>query len=182
MFAMIKIQRGFLAVVVTWTLAGCSNPTLPAPVVFHDGRVNPCARVAEPERTTKVQLFYATGRIPDGKPSQPSYTNDASKHLRLGVATVQFGKEGTTFEELCAASAGGKDKLPIKTVGVQEMAGISNAIFQAETDEVLPDEAQWLAAVNRQLDRTPNKQINIYLHGCNTSFEGELLTAAPFFH
>src|SRR4051794_10488710 len=110
---MIKIQRGFFVVAVACALAGCYNPTLPAPVVFHDGRVNPGVRVAEPERTNTVQLFYATARIPDGKPSKPSYNNDASKHLRLGVATVQFGKDDTTFEQLCAASSPGKEKLPI---------------------------------------------------------------------
>jgi esterase/lipase superfamily enzyme len=165
----VNSRSAILVVVVSCiVLAGCHREPLSTPVVFHDGRVDPCARVPAPERTTQIQLFYATSRRAAGTPDAPRYTNDVSDELRLGSASVQLGDDSTTWERLCAISTGklSVEKLPMSIRQMQEFAG----------------SLEWSNAINRQLDRTPNKQINIYVHGCNTDLGPELLTAAPFFH
>src|SRR5438309_1495261 len=99
-----------VAAVLLWTLHGCRTPTLPAPVVFHDGRIDPCARIPPQARTNQVQILYATSRRPTGSPSSPTYSpaysNDVGDELKLGVATVQFGGDDTTWEQLCSMSIG----------------------------------------------------------------------------
>lgn len=183
---MMRLHRYAICLIVVIVLApcGCHTPKMPSPVVFHDGRVDPCARIPESERTTTVQLFYATSRRATGTPSDPSYSNDMSNDLRVGVATVQLGREGTTWEQLCAASTGKlsvtEPKLSIKEV--REMARLSKPSDKPTPEAFSADELAWADAINRQLDRTPNKQVNIYIHGCNTDLGGEFLMAAPFFH
>src|SRR2546430_2675132 len=156
---------------------GCHTAKMPSPVVFHDGRVDPCARIPESERTTTVQLFYATSRRATGTPSSPSYSNDMSNDLRGGVAPLQLGREGTTWEQHCAASTGKtsvtEPKLSIKEM--RELARLSKPSDKPPPAAFTADELAWADAINRQLDRTPNKQVNIYIHGCNTDLGPELL-------
>jgi esterase/lipase superfamily enzyme len=181
---MVKTAGCFL-VAVACALAGCHSAKMPSPIVFRDGRVDPCARIAEADRTKEVQLFYATSRRPKGSPSRPSYSNDVSQTLRLGVATVQLGGDDMTWEQLCAASTGkvSLEKLPMKITAMREVARLPKPSQPPTTDEeVIADQLAWADAIDRQLDHTPNKQVNVYVHGCNTDLEPELLMAAPFFH
>jgi esterase/lipase superfamily enzyme len=155
-------------------LHGCSTSKMPSPVVFHDGRIDPCARVPPTERTNNVDLLYATSRQATGIPAKPSYSNEVSSDLTLGVATVQLGGDDMTWERLCAISTGKEviSKLPMTITQMTEVARLTGAA----------DAHVWADLINRQLDRTPNKQVNIYVHGCCTDLDPEILTAAPFFH
>src|SRR3954465_1285571 len=165
-----------VATVLLWTLHGCRTPTVPSPVVFHDGRIDPCARIPPEERTNQVQILYATSRCATGNPSNPTYSNDVTDELKLGTATVQFGGDDTTWDQLCAMSRGNMpvSKMPMRVTAMQEMARLSDA--------ATPSEREWAEVINRQLDRTPNKQVNLYVHGCATHLVYELPTAAQFFH
>src|SRR5262249_39036021 len=147
---------------IALAFCGCHTAKMPSPIVFHDGRVDPCSRVPESERTTSVQIFYATSRRATGDPAKPSYSNDMSNDLRVGVATVQLGRAGTTWEQLCEASTGKlsvtKPQLSIKDI--HETARLSKPSDQPTPENFSADELAWADAINKQLDRTPNKQIN----------------------
>ena len=174
-------------IAVVCVLAGCHSETMPVPVVFRDPRIDPCARIPAAERTNKVQILYATSRRATGSPSKPTYSNDVTSDLRLGVATVQLGGDDMTWEQLCQISTGKVTarKLPMSIPRMQEMARLSEpaqSSAQSRNVSATTDELAWAELINRQLDLTPNQQVNIYVHGCNTDLGAELKTAAPFFH
>src|SRR4051812_42192088 len=117
-----------VAIGLIWVAAGCSSSKWPTPVVFHDQRIDPCARVPQDQRTNKVDLLYATSRQASGNPLKPSYSNDVSKDLTLGTATVQLGDEDLTFDRLCAISTG-KEKvngMPIKVTQMSEVGKLGD--------------------------------------------------------
>lgn len=161
-----------IAIVLICITTGCSSSEWPTPVVFRDGRVDPCARVPEAEQTNRVNLFYATSRRPTGSAMKPTYSNDVSNDLTLGASTVQLGDDDMTFRRLCAISAG-KEKVSKMPMTITQMSEVGKLGQSAQ-------EQAWADAINRQLDRTPNKQVNIYVHGCCTDLEPELKGVAPF--
>src|SRR3954468_17389749 len=96
------------AVLVTcaWVLAGCGTSVkmMPTPVVFEGGRINLFAELPPPERTTSLDVFYATDRTGSGPADNRRYGNGVDSKLKLGTATVRFGGGGETWDELVRAS------------------------------------------------------------------------------
>src|SRR5262245_42182206 len=131
-----------LLVATACVINGCRAAKMPSPVVFHDGRVDPCNRIPQSERTTKVQVFYATSRGANSETSEPKYSNAMSDDLRVGVATVQLGGDEMTFEQLCAVSRGQETikKLPLSIVEMRETARLSKLSDSPSVDGFTADE------------------------------------------
>jgi esterase/lipase superfamily enzyme len=137
-------------------LCGC-NPTThlkPLPVIYGPGRLDLCSITPEGRRTSGVQVFYATNRKPDVPPGDRGYGNDVDSSLHLGVAGIQIADKGTSWGEICQASAGGDGDPTFKLRELTEFA----------------DPADFYDLINQQLAITPNHEVNIYVHGFFTRF------------
>src|SRR5689334_25380245 len=102
----------------------------PLPVIYAPGRVDLCALVPESRRTSDVRVFYATNRQPDGPVEQRRYGNGVDDTLHLGVASVQVGKPGATWDEVCQASRG-EDGDPVFAVNRASEFPDSSAFCEA---------------------------------------------------
>ncbi|HSI32941.1 MAG TPA: alpha/beta hydrolase [Tepidisphaeraceae bacterium] len=153
---------------VVLALCGCdiSTSLRPMPVIYGPGGLELCSIIPESQRTRDLQVFYATNRKPEGPPEHRKYGNDVGPSLRLGIATVQMGKDGDTWDSICQASSGrgGDPKF--------------NLVRSAESSDAAPP---W-DAINRQLALTPNREVNIYVHGYYTSFDVAVELLAKMLH
>jgi esterase/lipase superfamily enzyme len=143
---------------------GCASHVKlkPLPVVFQPGRadsIDLCSAIAEPQRTPDVPIFYATNRTPKGPADDRTYTNGVSKELRFGVANVAMGERGESWQDTCNGDA---------TFRVERFA-------ERDADA-------FVEAIDRQLATSPNRQVNIYVHGFKTYTEWETEVLAKLFH
>jgi esterase/lipase superfamily enzyme len=137
-------------------LCGCNPSThlKPTPVIYGPGRLDLSSITPEARRTSEVQVFYATNRKPDVPADDRGYSNDVDSLLHLGVAGIQIGDNGTSWGEICQASAG-QDAGP--TFKLRELTEFA-------------DPADFYDLINQQLATTPNHEVNIYVHGFFTRF------------
>jgi esterase/lipase superfamily enzyme len=155
-------------------LGGCAWTLMPTPVVFWGDEIDPFGWMPQEERTTTVKIFYATDRKAAGDVDDRRYTNGRGKALRLGEATVRIGGKHLTWDELSAESnsAVRRRSIPIVLLEATEQGSLAD-----------PDGAQaFVDAVNAQLARSRQKDINIYIHGANVNFKRPCLVSAELFH
>jgi esterase/lipase superfamily enzyme len=155
-------------------LGGCQWTMMPTPVVYWNDEIDPGAFTPEADRSTMVKVFYVTDRKASGKMEDRRYTNGRGKVLRLGEATVRIGSKHMTWDDLHAASNSSQRRRTIPIV-------LKNASEYGSLDEPEGEQA-FAEAINRQLGRSRNKDINIYLHGANVNFARPCLVSAELFH
>jgi esterase/lipase superfamily enzyme len=176
------MARTFLLLAAMWLLGGCSPSAvrlMPTPTMFTSGAPGLFGAGADADRDTTIQILYATNRLPEGPPDAPNYSRNRGDQLRFGVATLQVGDGTKTWESLQAMSTsvveGERPKITLKAT--REMA-------------VLPDGAPapgqdaeaFFAYVDALVGRGSNRDLLIYVHGANSSFERAAAQAAQFQH
>jgi len=164
-----------------WLLGACSSPVrlMPTPVLFTSGESVPFTAVPAAAQSTEIEILYATNRFPVGPLGSRHYTRVRSNQLRLGVATLQVGDESKTWESLQAMSTsadeGERPVLSLKTT--REMAVIDD-----DAPSLGSDAEAFFAYVDALLERSPNRELLIYVHGANTDFDRAAAQAAQFQH
>lgn len=151
---------------------------MPAPTVFRDGEKN--AFGANPSLTEdpRIELFYATNRLPIGPRDNRIYTVVPGRDLHTGVSTVRIGEEGTTWDKIYAWSTGASDdRRPfLHLENMNEQATI-------ETEAPLSADAKtWFKQINDALARSRYKDVIVYVHGANTTVERAAGQAAQLHH
>ncbi len=169
-----------LIVAVTIGLSFYQPPMrlMPAPTVFLDGQPNAFAGNPSLKADPRIELFYATNRLPVGPRDNRLYAVVPGRDLNTGVASVRIGEEGTTWDKIYAWSTGtSEDQRPfLHLETMNEQASIAN-------DERLSAEAKaWFAEINKVLERSRDKDIIVYVHGANTTVERAAGQAAQLHH
>ncbi|MFZ8891779.1 MAG: hypothetical protein ACO2YV_14220, partial [Pseudomonadales bacterium] len=82
---------------------------MPAPTVYRDEEFSPFADGFSPESLPYRGMLYVTDRRPAsaGKPPDPAdphYVGKRGEGLRAGVASIQLGEGGFTWEEAIRVS------------------------------------------------------------------------------
>ena len=151
------------------TVCGCDVGIhlKPVPVIYGPDRLDLASITPENRRTTEMKIVYATDRKPEGPEDHRTYGNDIDSKLHMGVATVQVGEKGGTWEQLSRASSGQGDEDPL---------------FDLVRSAEFPDRAPIWDAINRQLAMTPNHEVNIYVHGFFTKFDTAVELLAKLMH
>ncbi len=129
---------------------------MPAPLIFQgDG-----ARLfdLEPalEAGGRLDIFYATSRLPVGPRDNRIYTVVPDRQLHVGQAELRIGQE-STFDQIREWSTGGD-------------AGDRPFLYLDRMRES-EAEADWLATIDAELARSRDKDILVYVHGANTTVE-----------
>lgn len=151
---------------------------MPTPTVFRDGAPNAFAANPGLTRDNRITLFYATNRLPVGPRSSRTYAVVPGRDLQLGVATLRIGTEATTWQSLYAMSTSAVDdrrpRLNLETLA--ELGTVD------EDGTLSPGTRAWLGLVNAAIDRSPDKDIIVYVHGANSTVERAAGQAAQLRH
>ena len=150
---------------------------MPPPLLFqHDGAAFGLA--ADLPEDSRLEVFYATSRLPAGPRDNRLYTVVPDRKLHLGLAEMRIGAEGTTWNQLLewSTGSGGSDRPFIYLERMDEHATVAPA------EEPAPDAAAWLADIDAALARSPDADIIIYVHGANTTVERAAGQAAQLQH
>ncbi len=170
-------------------LAGCAKTPvftlMETPAIYHKAAVDPFAHLDPILRGTVMSVFYATNRQPrySGAGGLP-YGNAKDKVLNLGIATLRFGDENFSWEELYAASiAPERDyQVTISLLDCDQLAKLPED-FRPEARQVLTAEQQdFAAAINMQLAVAQDKEIMVYVHGTKVDFLNSLVITAEVDH
>lgn len=166
------------AVVVALSFYHPPMRLMPVPAVFLDGGTNAFGANSALTPDQRIAMFYATNRRPSGPQGNRTYAVVPDDRLHAGVVTVRIGDEGTTWDTIYAWSTGNAgDRRPfLHLENLDEQATI-------EADQPLsPDTRAWLAGINEALERSPDRDLTIYVHGANTTVERAAGQAAQLKH
>ena len=119
---------------------------MPPPLLFQDAGLAGFD-VAPLVPDDRIELFYATNRLPVGPAGDRTYTVAPDRQLHLGTATTRIG-EGATLDQLIEWTTGATDDRPfIRLERMQEAATLPAGA------EPTPEAAAWLAAVDARARR-----------------------------
>jgi esterase/lipase superfamily enzyme len=157
------------------TTGGCGSKVKlePKPVIYKGGRFDLAEMAPPSQRTRDLRVFYATNRVAKGPVDERDYTNGVYDGLRLGVANVSMGEKGDTWEEIC------NENPTFHVTSFQELARLKGP---PATSRPAGAADPFVKAVSEQLAISPNKQVNIYVHGYRTDMEWECGVLAKLFH
>jgi len=180
-------------------LTGCEGPAkLPVtPNVLRDGSGSQMLAQLPPEqRTIDMPVVYVTDRAPVAGPSsRPSYGVQRSPSLAYGLATVSLDP-APTWEELVSASGTASDGqrygLTVSQIEEHGKMILSPASMEMHDGmlRLRPEVAERVTRENRnftdlvcsRLATSSRKDVYIYVHGVDNSFEDAVSRAAVMWH
>lgn len=169
-----------LAVLVVGVLAAAfQHPPMrlmPAPLLFQKGG-SAIVELAPALVDDRINLFYATSRLPIGPRENRIYTIAPDRRLHFGEARLRIG-EGSTLDELreWSTGTGGGDRPFIYLDRMREVATLG------QDEPPGPDTAAWLADLDAAVQASRTKDVIVYVHGANTTVERAAGQAAQLNH
>ena len=184
------LKRGLLLVILFLPIAaGCGRSLMPTPAVYWSGDVDPWDDVPQERQSPWTEIFYATDRPASGDADDRTYKNGRGPAVRVGEVRVRLGSSSTTWDDLVEASKTKKRprSLPLVQGDAHEFGALTATVGERAgvKDPALLDPAGQQAfadAINRRLDGSARRNINIYVHGANVAFYDSVVVAAEFFH
>jgi esterase/lipase superfamily enzyme len=158
-------------------LSGCTTTDhgfilMETPVIYHQAEIDPFAHLDESQKTTSINVFYATNRNPQpSRPKQP-YGNGISTRLHVGQAAILMGDPDTRWEHLYNASISPSRERPVELYlgGTSEMASIAQDEFLDKDQILSPSLKNFADAINLELAKSENKALMVYVHGAKFDF------------
>jgi len=147
-------------------------------------------------KNTEVPLFYITDRKPErDENGNLEYGFGRSMSLAFGTTVVDLG-EDITWEELLKASRTQQrlKEVPMKRRELTEIVrGPNTPIPYTEVDGKIVQDPEYLAKretvketfrqeIVRHLDRTPRKEVFIFVHGFHNDFNDAAFVMAELWH
>jgi esterase/lipase superfamily enzyme len=160
--------------------ASCSGNVvrtmIPTPIVMQDERLDFSRIVLAESRATEVRVLFATTRAPAPPDAPERYTSRPGDTVRLGVAQVQLGEPKWSFDELVESDRTSRPEAPrpARVVAVEEFG-----VFGAPGSEA---ERQFVAAIDRQLETSPNGSVVIYVPGYRATFDQVMMLMGSWGH
>jgi esterase/lipase superfamily enzyme len=189
------IRLSIMAITLTMTLllASCRSVLMATPAVVSVGSIDPFELVLEERQNSQAPVFIASARKPSGK-NDPArfYTTKRSREVCLGRAVVGIGP-GMSWDELTAESLVDKRKKnpSVKLDSYEEYGPLwstfwppdykFNPNWRAPDIDHAPGD-RFVEEINDMLSSSGYKQITIYVHGFNTTFEKNTIMAGEFWH
>lgn len=163
---------------------------MPAPTVYQNEDFSPFSNDFNPESLPYRGMLYVTDRRPAGNgepsdPADPYYVGKRGEGLRVGVASIQLGEGGFTWEEAKRVSMASErgEGYRLSVTGVDELGFLEPSIepFIEAPDFPVADET-FAALVNDKLAQSEQKDVYIYVHGYRVRFEYPVLVATELWH
>lgn len=189
-----------LIVVGATSLAGCATKVrelMPTPDVFHLPTARAIFEQVPPERRSEsIDLLYITDRAPDKTAeAELPYGEERSRSLAFGSATVTLQPQMGWDELKRHSLTDPRDEQITMELGtVKELGRYPNEPYRVEVlgggigrDPATLAEHRRVdnalqAEIQRRLKTAPTKEVVLYVHGFNETFEGPAYTAAELCH
>lgn len=139
---------------------------MPPPLLFQDSGSEIVERAAALADGSRVDIFYATSRLPVGPRDNRIYSVAPDTRLHVGRAELRIGEEGSTIDQMLEWSFGA-DQGDRPFVHLERMS--ESATLTGPEDAGVA--ADWLAAIDAELARGRDRDVLIYVHGANTTVE-----------
>jgi len=164
-------------------LSACQPPVrlMPAPALFLNGEHNLFAANENLDKSSQIQVFYATNRMAFGPSAAPAYTVFPGDDLHMGVATLDIGGGGRSwdwlYEQSTNASAERRPQLLVNSMDPQASVPLGSSV-DAPGEEALA----YFRQIDQALARSADHDLTIYVHGANTSVGRATAQAAQYRH
>lgn len=187
-----------LSIALLWLGTGCrTTPQLmPTPNVYLNRLTNAFANVPPALRSNVVDVLYVTDREAqvDGQ-GQLRYGRGRSPSLAYGQSRISLG-DGMSWGALCTESraAHRRHSIPVRLLGLRELGRFPDTpmlvVADGEGSEPSVDPAAALARmqarlqaeIQRRLELTPRKDVIVFVHGFNLTFERATALTAQLWH
>ena len=146
---------------------------MPAPIIMQDPRLDFTRFVAPENRTPDVRVLYATTRAPAPPADSQHYLRRAGDAVFLGLANVQLGEPGWSFDELVESDRTSTTETlrPARVISVDEFGVMGTA-----ADEAL------IAAIDRQLESSRTGAVVLYVPGYRVDFNRVMVLMGSWVH
>lgn len=178
-----KLPVYLVLVLAIAIVTGCSKTVymMPAPAAISTGELDPFADTPEEEQSSNILLGYATNRKPVGAKKSRFYTRDFDQDVRIGNAVVRIGDGKKTWDEIRELSRDGvrKEQVILSMDHVEELA-----VLEADDplDTLTPEMRELMENFNRYIEKSPLKDVTVYVHGANNNFYRTAAQAAQYRH
>jgi esterase/lipase superfamily enzyme len=179
-------------------ITGCTKTYyLPAtPNLYTQTGENPYADLSEDLQTPSVKLLYATDRTKvQTEDGSLAYGTGRSPATSFGHCIVEMGKDSTWGDiETASVNLGGGKKFPFEITETYESfqyPDTSGAVDLIDgqvsfTQEYLTNKANaeklLEQALSEQLAKASRKEVFVFIHGINNSFESSVFRMAQLWH
>lgn len=160
---------------------------MPTPAAFVQAGAEAFAANPALVKDNRIEIFYATNRLPVGPRDNRLYAVVPGRDLLLGVATVGVGEPDRGWAWLHELSTrepmpgdGRRPWLPLRRM--QEIGTIADDELPRGAADLTPGTRAWLALVNAALATSPDRDIILYVHGANSTVERAAGQAAQLRH
>jgi len=169
---------------------------MPTPDLYAADASYPAEKVPEAFRKSRVRLLYLTDRAPIARESGAiAYGAKRSLSLAFGTVVVGIG-DGLSWPSLVASSEGSRRKrsIPVKVLDRSELERFPPTPFPFEIDHdrivespaiVRAQDAaakQFRAVLQEELSGASRKEVVIFVHGFNDSFDYAAQELAEMWH
>ncbi len=191
--------KGLVPLAAALLLGGCATqrPLMPTPNVYALGLEQAYADSLPAElKTVDVNILYATDRVPEPRENgRLNYGIERDPALAVGEAVVNIGGD-TTWEELASDAHTGvrSHALNLGVVSVEEKARTpkfplpytlvdGQLVLDADNARRLEAAASAVHEMLRQrLTAAPRKELLLYVHGVDNTFDEAIYTTAELWH
>jgi esterase/lipase superfamily enzyme len=162
-----------------------SRVLMPTPLALTLGMSHPGTSCLDASSDPEVPVFIISGRNLEANPEGiDPFGNNRSHTPTLAVVKVKIGA-GLSEEELYHETVKACDKKKaLVEFGSIELSPEPVKVdpWLLKDDVVRHADNPWVQALNKQLDRSDNRNVCIFVHGYNTNFIENTLLAAEIFH
>lgn len=178
-------------------LSGCQTSMIPTPYAAYGEEGRQAFEATHPElQTPDIPVIYVTDRVADSvTPQGPRYGYKRSRDIAFGEATVSLGKD-VTWPQLVADSTVAKRSRgytpavakveevgSLKSVMTKLIVQEGSLSYAPDALEKLREEnAPFQALLSKWLERTPRKEVVLFVHGYNNTFDDAILRLAQAWH
>ena len=186
-----------LSAVVTIPVAGCkpARVLMPTPNIYVKQGAAPFAEVPAVNRTSHVELLYVTDRQPVEEDGQLRYGYQRSPSIAVGLCRVLIG-EDVTWEKLVGQSiTSSRDiRLPVRVDQIDEWDRFpATPVPLIRVNDRFQEDPQILAQIEdarqrlwpkirERLANVPRKEIFVFVHGYNNTFDDAATRMAELWH
>jgi esterase/lipase superfamily enzyme len=195
-----------ITIALALVVVGCSGKEemMPTPNLYSMGLREPFTDVPPELQNNKVEVIYLTDRKPepDSTPDKARYGFGRSRSLAMGVSTVELG-ENLSWDQLVEASktAKRKVKVPLTVLNNKEilrfpptpkmLAEIPSAAERATNPTSAPttlqaqveeEKAHGVDELNARLKNSRSKDVYLFVHGYNNTFDDAVKTIGQLWH
>jgi esterase/lipase superfamily enzyme len=158
-------------IAVFGALGGCATDRyhlMATPLIYRDERLDLVSQIPEKLRSTRATVFYATRRAPVAAGEPGHYGSEVNEDgMRLGVAQVELGEPGWTFDQLAASdrTSSVEEPRPGRVERIEEIGTVLTG--EARSDA----EREFIARINAHLAMIRNPEVVVYVHGYRVAFD-----------